>query len=141
MEKKRRILAQLSDAGQDVMELLQSPEAGGKIEAATEELAHRWDNLVQKLEDCSFQVCIKHAESGGFLLIRPNDSVHPDLTYDLSNEVMEAVTDAGIPQEDEQVIIDTVAVGAAASVTGLDLTPPASAEKQRVGMDPEVTRM
>lgn len=54
---------------------------------------------------------------------------------------MEAVTDAGIPQEDEQVIIDTVAVGTAASVTDLDLTPPAPAEKQRVGMDPEVTPM
>lgn len=54
---------------------------------------------------------------------------------------MEAVTDAGIPQEDEQVIIDTVAVGTAASVTDLDSTPPTSAEKQLVGMDPEVTRM
>lgn len=62
MEKKRRVLDQLSDAGQDVMELLRSPEAGGQVEADTEELAHRWDNLVQKLEDCSFQVCINHAE-------------------------------------------------------------------------------
>nr|CAD67583.1 putative utrophin [Takifugu rubripes] len=110
MEKKRRVLDQLSEAGQDVMELLRSPEAGGKVEADTEELAHRWDNLVQKLEDYSFQV-------------------------------MEAVTDAGIPQEDEQVIIGTVAVGTAASVTDLDSTPPASAEKQLVGMDPEVTRI
>lgn len=56
MEKKRRTLDQLSDAGQDVISLLRSPEAGAKIEADTEELAHRWDNLVQKLEDCSFQV-------------------------------------------------------------------------------------
>ncbi|MEQ2187086.1 hypothetical protein GOODEAATRI_000964, partial [Goodea atripinnis] len=37
-------------------EQLQSAEAGAKIEADTEELTHRWDNLVQKLEDCSFQV-------------------------------------------------------------------------------------
>lgn len=58
MELKRRTLDQLSDAGQDVMALLRSPEAGGKIEADTEELAHRWDSLVQKLEDCSFQVCM-----------------------------------------------------------------------------------
>lgn len=58
MEKKKRTLDQLSDAGQDVMALLRSPEAGGKIEADTEELAHRWDNLVQKLEDWSFQVCM-----------------------------------------------------------------------------------
>lgn len=58
MEKKRRTLDQLSDAGQDVISLLQSPEAGAKIEADTEELAHRWDGLVQKLEDYSFQVCV-----------------------------------------------------------------------------------
>ncbi|XP_056150942.1 dystrophin isoform X3 [Lampris incognitus] len=56
MEKKRRTLDQLSDAGQDVTSLLQSPVAGAKIEGDTEELAQRWDNLVQKLEDCSFQV-------------------------------------------------------------------------------------
>lgn len=54
---------------------------------------------------------------------------------------MEAVTDAGIPQEDEQVIIDTVAVGTATSVTDLDSTPPAFAEKHLVRMDPEITRM
>lgn len=59
MEKKRRTLDQLSDAGQDVIVLLRSPEAGAKIEADTEELTHRWDNLVQKLEDCSFQVCAR----------------------------------------------------------------------------------
>lgn len=58
MEKKRRTLDQLSDAGQDVIALLRSPEAGANIETDTEELAHRWDNLVQKLEDCSFQVCV-----------------------------------------------------------------------------------
>uniref|UniRef100_A0A8D0ABQ3 Utrophin n=1 Tax=Sander lucioperca TaxID=283035 RepID=A0A8D0ABQ3_SANLU len=58
MEKKRRTLDQLSDAGQDVILLLRSPEAAAKIETNTEELAHRWDNLVQKLEDCSFQVCV-----------------------------------------------------------------------------------
>ncbi|XP_068610250.1 utrophin-like [Brachionichthys hirsutus] len=56
MEKKKKTLDQLSDAGQDVMLLLQSPEAGAKIEGDTEELAHRWDNLVQKLEDHSFQL-------------------------------------------------------------------------------------
>uniref|UniRef100_A0AAX7SUM2 Utrophin n=1 Tax=Astatotilapia calliptera TaxID=8154 RepID=A0AAX7SUM2_ASTCA len=55
MEKKRRALDKLSDAGQDVIQLLRSPEAGAKIEADTEELTQRWDSLVQKLEDCSFQ--------------------------------------------------------------------------------------
>lgn len=58
MEKKKRTLDKLSDAGQDVIVLLQSAEAGAQIEADTEELAHRWDNLVQKLEDYSFQVCV-----------------------------------------------------------------------------------
>ncbi|XP_032441695.1 dystrophin isoform X3 [Xiphophorus hellerii] len=64
MEKKRRTLDKLSDAGQDVMQLLQSAEAGAKIEADTEELTHRWDNLVQKLEDCSFQVMEAVTDSG-----------------------------------------------------------------------------
>ncbi|XP_041661475.1 utrophin isoform X3 [Cheilinus undulatus] len=64
MEKKRRTLDQLSDAGQDVIALLRSPEAGAKIEADTEELAHRWDNLVQKLEDCSFQVMEAVTDAG-----------------------------------------------------------------------------
>ena len=60
MEKKRRTLDKLSDAGQDVILLLQNAEAGAKIEEDTEELAHRWDNLVQKLEDCSFQVLVMY---------------------------------------------------------------------------------
>lgn len=65
MEKKRRVLDKLSDAGQDVMQLLQSCEAGAKIEADTEELALRWDGLVQKLEDCSSQVGVVQ-----FLILR-----------------------------------------------------------------------
>lgn len=60
MEKKRRTLDKLSDAGQDVIQLLRSAEAGAKIETDTEELAHRWDNLVQKLEDSSFQVHVAY---------------------------------------------------------------------------------
>uniref|UniRef100_I3K6S1 Utrophin n=1 Tax=Oreochromis niloticus TaxID=8128 RepID=I3K6S1_ORENI len=67
MEKKRRALDKLSDAGQDVIQLLRSPEAGAKIEADTEELTQRWDSLVQKLEDCSFQVCDSISEKD-FLL-------------------------------------------------------------------------
>lgn len=57
------------------------------------------------------------------------------------DKVMEAVTDAGIIQEEEQVIVDTVAVGAAASITDVHLTPCASSKNRLVGMDPEVTRM
>ncbi|KAK7907774.1 hypothetical protein WMY93_016386 [Mugilogobius chulae] len=64
MERKKRTLDQLSDAGQDVASLLLNPEAGVKIEADTEELTHRWDNLVQKLEDSSFQVKESVADAG-----------------------------------------------------------------------------
>ncbi|XP_035534199.1 dystrophin isoform X2 [Morone saxatilis] len=110
MEKKRRTLDQLSDAGQDVISLLRSPEAGAKIEADTEELAHRWDNLVQKLEDYSFQV-------------------------------MEAVTDAGMTQMEEQVVVDTVTVTAASSITDQELAPPAPPKKRLVETDAEVRRM
>uniref|UniRef100_A0A8C7I0D6 Utrophin n=1 Tax=Oncorhynchus kisutch TaxID=8019 RepID=A0A8C7I0D6_ONCKI len=59
MEKKRRTLDQLRDAGQDVRSLLRSAEAGARIEGDTEELTQRWDNLVQRLEDCSYQVCME----------------------------------------------------------------------------------
>ncbi|TKS76128.1 Utrophin Dystrophin-related protein 1 [Collichthys lucidus] len=110
MENKRRTLDQLSDAGQDVIALLQSPEAGAKIEADTEELAHRWDNLVQKLEDYSFQV-------------------------------MEAVTDAGMTQVEEQVVVDSVAVAAATSVSDQELAPPAPPKKRLMETDAEVRRV
>ncbi|KAG5846476.1 hypothetical protein ANANG_G00115370 [Anguilla anguilla] len=56
MEKKRRTLDQLTDAGQDVVQLLQSADAAGRIDGDTEELTQQWDNLVQRLEDCSNQV-------------------------------------------------------------------------------------
>ncbi|XP_029983839.1 utrophin isoform X3 [Sphaeramia orbicularis] len=110
LEKKRRTLDQLSDAGQDVISLLRSPEAGEKIEADTEELTHRWDNLVQKLEDCSFQV-------------------------------MEAVTDASMTQVEEHVVVDTVAVVAAASITDQEVAPPAPPKKRLVETDVEVRRV
>lgn len=54
---------------------------------------------------------------------------------------MEAVTDAGITQEEEQVIVETVVVGAAASIADVHLAPPASSKNQLAGMDPEDTRM
>ncbi|XP_054474756.1 utrophin isoform X1 [Anoplopoma fimbria] len=110
MEKKRRTLDQLSDAGQDVISLLQNPEAGAKIETSTEELAHRWDNLVQKLEDCSFQV-------------------------------MEAVTDAGMTQVEQQVVVDAVAIAAPASIRDQELAPPAPPKKRLVETDAEVRKL
>ncbi|XP_037606999.1 dystrophin isoform X1 [Sebastes umbrosus] len=110
MEKKRRTLDQLSDAGQDVISLLRSPEAGAKIETNTEELTHRWDNLVQKLEDCSFQV-------------------------------MEAVTDAGMTQVEEQVVVDAVSAAATSSIADQELAPPAPPKKRLVETDAEVRRL
>uniref|UniRef100_A0A3B3SVI9 Calponin-homology (CH) domain-containing protein n=1 Tax=Paramormyrops kingsleyae TaxID=1676925 RepID=A0A3B3SVI9_9TELE len=58
MENKRRTLDHLSDAGQDVSLLLRSTEATQRIQGQTEELTQRWDNLVQELEDCSYQVSL-----------------------------------------------------------------------------------
>ncbi|XP_061560376.1 utrophin isoform X3 [Phycodurus eques] len=112
MEKKRRTLDQLSDAGRDVISLVRSSEAGAVIETDTEDLAHRWDNLVQKLEDCSFQV-------------------------------MEAVTYAGMTQVDEQVVMKTVAVAAAAGDSAADqeLAPPAPPKRRLVETDVEVRRL
>ncbi|XP_061667826.1 utrophin isoform X3 [Syngnathoides biaculeatus] len=112
MEKKRRTLDQLSDAGRDVISLVRSDEAGAVIEADTEDLTHRWDNLVQSLEDCSFQV-------------------------------MEAVTDAGMTQEDELVVMKTVAVAASAGDSAADqeLAPPAPPKKRLVEADVEVRRV
>ncbi|XP_058880101.1 dystrophin-like isoform X2 [Acipenser ruthenus] len=64
MEMKRRTLDQLSDAGQDVAQLLNSKNTADKIDSDMEELTQRWDNLVQKLEDCSSQVTETVTESG-----------------------------------------------------------------------------
>ncbi|XP_029966777.1 utrophin isoform X2 [Salarias fasciatus] len=108
MEKKKKTLDKLSDAGQDVIQLLRSAEAESKIEADTEELAHRWDNLVQKLEDCSFQV-------------------------------MEAATDAGMTQVEDQVVMDTV--DAAAFAADQELAPPAPPKKRLVETETEVKKV
>ncbi|XP_051909445.1 utrophin isoform X3 [Hippocampus zosterae] len=107
MEKKKRTLDQLSDAGRDVMSLIRSGEAAATIEADAEDLAHRWDKLVQRLEDCSFQV-------------------------------MEAVTDAGMTQVDEAVVMTTIAAGD--SATDQELAPPAPPKKRLVETDIEVRR-
>lgn len=53
---------------------------------------------------------------------------------------MEAVTDARITREEEEVVIDTVAVDAPASVADLHLAPPASSKKRLAVMDPGVTK-
>uniref|UniRef100_A0A8C5I3D6 Utrophin n=1 Tax=Gouania willdenowi TaxID=441366 RepID=A0A8C5I3D6_GOUWI len=106
LEKKKRTLDKVTDEGQDVMSLLQSAEAAVKIEADTEDLAHRWDGLVQKLEDCSFQffVCPSHAQ------------------------VMEAVTDAGLTQVEERIVVDA------------ELAPPGPPKKRLVETDSELLR-
>lgn len=52
---------------------------------------------------------------------------------------MEAVTDAGMTQVEEQVVVDTVAV--AASITDQELAPPAPPKKRLVETDAEVRRM
>ncbi|KAF4078503.1 hypothetical protein AMELA_G00199850 [Ameiurus melas] len=64
MAQKRRALGTLSEAGQDVAQLLKSPAARQRIEVDTEELTLRWDNLVQRLEDCSNQVTVVVSAAG-----------------------------------------------------------------------------
>ncbi|XP_053096621.1 utrophin isoform X2 [Pangasianodon hypophthalmus] len=64
MAQKRRALGALSEAGQDVAQLLKSPAARQHIETDTEELTQRWDNLVQRLEDCSNQVTVAVSAAG-----------------------------------------------------------------------------
>ncbi|XP_058266375.1 utrophin isoform X2 [Hemibagrus wyckioides] len=64
MAQKRRALGTLSEAGQDVAQLLKSPAARQRIEMDTEELTQRWDNLVQRLEDCSNQVTVAVSTAG-----------------------------------------------------------------------------
>ncbi|XP_048210190.1 utrophin isoform X4 [Perognathus longimembris pacificus] len=56
MEMKRQTLDQLSEIGQDVGQLLANPKASKKMNSDSEELTHRWDSLVQRLEDSSNQV-------------------------------------------------------------------------------------
>ncbi|XP_067339079.1 utrophin isoform X3 [Channa argus] len=112
MEKKRRTLDQLSDAGQDVISLLRSTEAGVKIEAGTEELTHRWDNLVQKLEDCSFQVMEAVTDAG--------------VTHVEERVIVDTVS---------------VVAASAASIPDQELAPPAPPKKRLVETDAEVRRM
>ncbi|XP_045150513.1 utrophin [Echinops telfairi] len=64
MEMKRQTLDQLSEIGQDVGQLLDSPKASRKISSDSEELTQRWDSLVQRLEDSSNQVTQAVAKLG-----------------------------------------------------------------------------
>lgn len=60
MGKKRQMLEQLNEMTQDLAQLLNNKKALKKIDSNLEELAQRWDNLVQKLEDYSNQVPSKY---------------------------------------------------------------------------------
>ncbi|KAM6954362.1 utrophin [Aplochiton taeniatus] len=110
MEKKRRTLDQLSDAGQDVSSLLRSAEAGARINEDTEELTQRWDNLVQRLEDYSFQVTEALTIAG--------------MT----------------PTEEWVVVETATAAAAVTRCHDQDLTPPAPPKKRLVETDAEVRR-
>ncbi|CAB1340082.1 unnamed protein product [Coregonus sp. 'balchen'] len=113
MEKKRRTLDQLRDAGQDVRSLLRSAEAGVRIEGDTEELTQRWDNLVQRLEDCSYQV---------------------------TEAVTKA---AGMPQTEERVVMETVVMETVTMVAAQpekvlgdqELAPPTPPKRRLVETD------
>lgn len=53
---------------------------------------------------------------------------------------MEAVTDAGVTQVEEQVVVETVAVTASELATDQELTPPAPPKKRLVETNVEVRR-
>uniref|UniRef100_A0A8C7MMI6 Utrophin n=1 Tax=Oncorhynchus kisutch TaxID=8019 RepID=A0A8C7MMI6_ONCKI len=113
MEKKRRTLDQLRDAGQDVRSLLRSAEAGARIEGDTEELTQRWDNLVQRLEDCSYQVTEAVTKAAGMAQIEERVAM-------------------------ETVVMETVAVAAAQPEKVLDdqeLAPPTPPKRRLVETD------
>lgn len=59
-------------------------------------------------------------------------------SYSLSTKVMEAVTDAGMTQIDETVVMTTIAAGD--SATDQELAPPAPPKKRLVETDIEVRR-
>lgn len=63
------------------------------------------------------------------------------LILSLAAKVMEAVTDAGMTQVEEQMVVDTMAAAAAASIPDQDLAPPAPPKKRLVETDAEVRRM
>ena len=63
------------------------------------------------------------------------------LMLSLTAKVMEAVTDVGMTQVEEQVVVDTVAVAAVASIADQDLAPPAPPKKRLVETDAEVRRL
>lgn len=66
------------------------------------------------------------------------DSVNPILT---DGQVMEAVTDAGMTQVEEHVVVDTVAVATSAPSADQELAPPAPPKKRLVETDAELRRM
>lgn len=63
------------------------------------------------------------------------------LLLKLTVKVMEAVTDAGMTQVEEQIVVDTIAVTADASTADQELAPPAPPKKRLVETDAEVRRM
>ena len=56
MALQRPVLDRLMGDRQDLVLLMQNSSALVQIEADSEELTQRWDNLLQRLEDCSEQV-------------------------------------------------------------------------------------
>ncbi|KAL0967779.1 hypothetical protein UPYG_G00256790 [Umbra pygmaea] len=128
MEKKRRTLDQLRDAGQDVRSLLRSAEAGENIEGDTEELTQRWDNLVQTLEDCSYQVTEAVTDSTGMSQLEERNVLETVVTQMVAREMIVR----------ERVVRETVAMGVEQPKNLLDdqdLAPPAPPKKRLVETD------
>lgn len=143
MAQKRRTLSALSDAGQDVMVLLNSPAASQRIETDTDQLTQRWDNLVQKLEDCSSQV---RYTSLLFVLF------HISLLYNIDSkclfcfQVTEAVSVTGMSQIQERFVMETVTTVTTRmeqtfTSSDRELPPPAPPKRRHLDTDGELRRL
>ncbi|KAI5096115.1 utrophin [Silurus meridionalis] len=114
MAQKRRALGMLSEAGQDVAQLMKSPTARQGIETDTEELTQRWDNLVQKLEDYSNQVTVALGATGT-----------PQVP---ERVVMETTTDGRVERTQR-------------TVTDQELLPPAPPKRRHLDTDTELRKL
>lgn len=143
MAQKRRTLSALSDAGQDVMVLLNSPAAAQRIETDTDQLTQRWDNLVQKLEDCSSQV--RYTSLLSVLL-------HVSLLYNIDSkclfcfQVTEAVSVTGMSQIQERFVMETVTTVTTRmeqtfTSSDRELPPPAPPKRRHLDTDGELRRL
>lgn len=143
MAQKRRTLSALSDAGQDVMVLLNSPAMARGIETDTDQLTQRWDNLVQKLEDCSSQV---RYTSLLCELLHMSFLSNIDSKCLFCFQVTEAVSVTGMSHVQERVVMETITTVTTRmeqtfTSSDRELPPPAPPKRRHLDTDDELRRL